>query len=107
MEQLSYWSIFWRTFSQLASAGLLALGGLDLFTEVSAGATAIGLVLLSSAVGGLVAAGWAFRSSPAVSALDKAIRSAVEKLLGVIVLFTYNSIEDVVNNGRLLVASVT
>lgn len=104
---MSYWSIFWRTFAQLSAAALLAVGGLDWTASgFEASATTVGLALLGALVGGLVAAGWAFVSSPATTALEKAIRSAVQALIAVLAMFAYNSIGDVVNNGRLLVASI-
>lgn len=103
---MSYWSIFWRTFAQLAASALLAVQALDWVSDFQASAEAMGLALLGALVGGLVAAGWAFVRSPAVSALDKALRSAVQALLGVVTLFAYNSVADVVSNVKLLVASI-
>jgi hypothetical protein len=101
---MSYWSIFWRTFGQLALAALLAVQGLN-WTDpekVKINATTLGVALLAAAVGGLVAVLWAFAASPAATALEKAIRSAAQAAAGGLGALALNSAADVVSVPTLL-----
>jgi hypothetical protein len=80
---MTLWSIFWRTFAQLAAAALLAVQGVDFLAgDVVNNATALGLALLMAFIGAVIAVLYAFARSPAVSALDKALRSAAQALAG-------------------------
>lgn len=104
---MTLWSIFWRTFAALASAALLAFEGVDILNgDVRANVTLVGLGLLAAGGGALVAVLIAIGKKPATSALEKAIRAAVEKAAGVIGVFVYNSTADLVNDGRLLQAGI-
>jgi hypothetical protein len=109
-----YWNIFWRTFAQLAAASLLVIQIPDLIDEqwIRNTGGAAGLAMLSALIGGLIAAGWAFVRSPAVTALDKAVRSAIEKILGGLGALVFNTWAEVVAApkiliGTLVVAAVT
>jgi hypothetical protein len=102
---MTYWQIFWRTFAQLALAGVLALQGLD-FTDlanVEANAFSIGVVVLAAGIGGLVAVLWAFVQSPADSALEKGLRSAAETIAGGLGALAINTGTDWVSTSRLIV----
>lgn len=81
---LSYLSIFWRTFAQLALAGLLVIQVPDLVdsTWIKNTAEATGVTLLAALIGAVVAVLWAFAGSPAASAMEKAIRSAAQAVAG-------------------------
>jgi hypothetical protein len=80
---MTYLRIFVRTFAQLASAVLLAAQAWDWASDKFVlNATNLGYALLGSAVGAAVAAGWAFVQSPASTAIGKAVRSAIQALLG-------------------------
>lgn len=99
---MTYWSIFWRSFSQMAAAFLLGVSVVDLTSDYKTGAVLLGLGLLSAAIGGLVAAGWAFWKTPATSASEKAIRSFLEKILGGLGAVALSSTADLVALPRLL-----
>ena len=101
-----YWNIFWKTFAQMAAAALLAVGGAELLLDINAQGMAILLALLAAAVGGLVATGWAYVRAPADSAIEKALRSAAEKGIGVLVAIPINSAADLVTIPNLLIAGV-
>jgi hypothetical protein len=104
---LTYWSIFWRTFAGLATAALLAAQGYDWASgDYKARATQLGFALLVALAGGLIAAGWAFVRSPAVTALDKAIRSAVQFVLGAGAGVVVNTFADLVSVGKLVVPAI-
>lgn len=100
------WSIFWRTFAQLSLAALLAVQGLN-WTDpdtVKVNATNLGIALLAAVLGGLVAVLWAYGSSPASTAIEKAIRSAAQAAAGGLGAIVLNSVADVLTIGHLLVA---
>lgn len=101
---VSYWSIFWRTFAQLALAAVLAVQGLNWTDpeEVKVNATTLGIALLAAAVGGLVAVLWAFAGSPAASATEKAVRSAAQAAAGGLGALALNSAADVLAVPTLL-----
>lgn len=104
---MNYWTIGWRTFAQLAGAALLTLQGLDWTVEgFNASSSKAGLALVLALVGALVAVGWAFVQSPAVSAVQKAIRSGVEAILGGVGAIVVNEWADVVDLERLVVPTL-
>jgi len=100
----TYWSIFWRTFTTLSVSILVGAQALDWSTDkVVVNATNTGYLLLGAAIGGVVAVGWAFVSSPATTALAKAERAAVQALLGsAIGAVTITNASDVLALGDLL-----
>ena len=80
----TYLTIFFRTFAGLALVALLAAQGSD-WTEtgdLAVNAQVLGFALLMAAIGGLIAVGWSFASSPAGSTVGRALRSAVQAFLG-------------------------
>jgi hypothetical protein len=91
-----YWSIFWRTFAQLALAVMLSVQGLEWVNPdaITLNATTAGLGLLGAAIGGLVAALWAFGLSAAATPLEKAVRSAVQALAGGLGAIVLNETQD-------------
>lgn len=95
-----------RTFAALAGAALLAAQGYDWASgdAVRNNGYLLGLALLAAAIGAIVAAGWSFVGSPATSPLGKAIRAAIEKVVGGIGVVAFNSAAEVVDFGRLLPA---
>lgn len=104
---MNYWTIGWRTFAQLAGAALLTLQGLDWTIEgFNASSSKAGLALVLALVGALVAVGWAFVQSPAVSAVQKAVRSGVEAILGGVGAVVVNEWADVVDLERLVVPTL-
>jgi hypothetical protein len=106
METLkSLWSIFWRTFAQLTLAVLLAIQVPDLFdpTWIRDTAEALGVGLSVAAIGGVVAALWAFAASPATSALAKAIRSAAQSIAGTLGGIVITTTTDLLTVPKVLV----
>jgi hypothetical protein len=104
---MTYWTILWRTFAQLAGAALLTLQGLDWTVEgFNASSSKAGLALVLALVGALVAAGWAFVGSPATTAVAKATRSAVEAILGGIGAVVVNTWADIVAIERIAVPTL-
>jgi hypothetical protein len=103
-----YWNIFWRTFAQLAAASLLVIQVPDLIDEqwIKNTGGAVGLAMLSALIGGLIAAGWAFVRTPAVTALDKAVRSAIEKILGGLGALVFNTWAEVVAVPKILIGTI-
>lgn len=99
-------AVFARTFAQLAGAALIAVQGYDWTTgdQIQNNGYLLGLALLAAVIGALVAAGWAFVGTPASSAVGKAIRSGVEKLIGGLGAVAFNSAADVVEFSRLIPA---
>lgn len=77
------WSIFWRTFTVLAASIFAAAETWDWVSDGAAVANVqnVGWLLLGAAIGGLVAVGWAYVNTPAITALQKAERAAVQALL--------------------------
>lgn len=77
------WSIFWRTFTVLAAAVFAAAETWDWASDGASVANVqnVGWLLLGAAVGALVAVGWAYVQTPAVTPLEKAERAAVQALL--------------------------
>lgn len=104
---MKYWQILWRTFAQLAGAALITLQGLDWTVEgFNASSSKAGLALVLAAIGALVAVGWAYVSSPASSGLQKAIRSAIEAILGGVGAVVVNTWADVVSLERIVVPTI-
>ena len=104
---VSYFAIFWRTFAQLASAAMLAVAGLSWATsqDAKANATALGLGLLLAFIGALVAVLWAFSSSPAFTALEKALRSAAQTAAGALGAIILNQVSDLFQLPPVLIAA--
>lgn len=104
---VSYWQTFWRTFAQLAGAALLTLQGLDWTVEgFNTSSAKAGLALVLALVGALVAAGWSFVGSPASTALQKAIRSGVEAILGGVGAVVVNEWADITALERIVVPTI-
>jgi hypothetical protein len=104
---LTYWSIFWRTFAGLATATLLAAQGYDWASgDYRAKIAQLGFGLLLALIGGLVAAGWAYVKSPAVTVLEKSVRSLVQYLLGAVGAVVINTTADLVTLPKLLVPGI-
>lgn len=101
---MNLWSIFWRTFAQLALAALLAVQGLDWTNaaDVKVNGTTLGVALLAAALGGVVAVLWAFGATPATTAVEKAIRSAAQAAAGGLGALVLNSVTDVLAVPALL-----
>jgi len=99
------WSIFWRTFAQLALAALLAVQGLNWTNpdDVKVNATNLGIALLAAVVGGLVAVLWAFAGTAATTAVEKAVRSAAQAAAGGLGALALNSVADVIQVPALLI----
>lgn len=106
---MSYWSIFWRTFAQLALAALLVIQLPDLVdsTWIKNTAEATAVTLLGALIGGIVAVLWAFAGSAAVTAIDKAIRSAAQALAGTLGGVVLTSTTDVLTLPQVLVGGIT
>lgn len=76
-------SIFLRTAGWSALAVLTAAEGYDWASETFvANSRIVGFGLLGAVVAGLIAVGWSFVASPAATAMGKALRQAVQVLLG-------------------------
>lgn len=104
---MKYWQILWRTFAQLSAAALVSLQGLDWTVNgFNASSSKVGLALVVAAVGAVVAVLWAFVSSPAVTALQKAARSAVQAIAGGVGAIVVNTWADVVTLQRLIVPTL-
>jgi hypothetical protein len=105
---MSLWSIFWRTFAQLALAVLLAVQVPDLVDEtwIKNTGAAVGLGLLVAFIGGLVAVLWAWGLTPATTALEKATRSAAQAAAGVLGALVLNSAADLVALPKVLVGGL-
>lgn len=78
-----YVAIFTRTAGALALTVFLAAQTLDWSDreKVVASGSIVAFGLLAAVIGGLLAVGWAFVATPAVTALGKALRSAVQAAL--------------------------
>lgn len=95
-----YLSIFTRTAGTLALTVFLAAQTLDWSNQdkIVASGTIVAFGLLAALIGGLVAVGWAFVGTPAVTALGKALRSAVQAaiaapLAGIVITKTSDFVE--------------
>lgn len=100
---LTLGNIFWRTFAQLATGVLSAALLVDWTTDYKASATVVGLGLLTAAIGGAVAAGWAFVKSPAETPVQKAVRSLVQFVVSGIAAISINSVADLMSFPKLAV----
>jgi len=101
---MTLWSIFWRTFAQLAAAALLAVQGVDFLAgDVVNNATALGLALLMAFIGALIAVLWAFAGTPAVTAIQKAVRSAAQALAGGLGAIALNEASDLLSLPKVIV----
>lgn len=104
-----YLSIFARTAGALALTVLLAAQTLDWSDQekVVASGTIVAFGLLAAVIGGLLAVGWAFVGTPAVTALGKALRAAVQAaiaapLAGVVI----TSVDDFAQVGDLIIPTI-
>ena len=104
-----YLSIFTKTAGALALTVFLAAQTLDWSDQekVIASATIVAFGLLAAGIGGLIAVAWAFVGTPAVTPVGKALRSAVQALLGLpIAGAVITSMSDFVTVQKLLVPTV-
>lgn len=100
-----YWNIFWKTFAQLAAAAL-ASAQVYFVTQSNANTVNLsvtGFALVMAFLGALIAVGTAYVKTPATTALQKALRSGVQALVGGVATWAINSVADVVATERLLV----
>lgn len=102
------WTIFWRTFAQLALAVVLAVQGLD---WVSSGgrkssSTVLLLGLFSAFIGAIAAVLWAWSSTPAGSAIQKAFRSGAQAAAGGLAAIVINETSDFYSLSKVLTAVV-
>lgn len=104
----TYVTIFARTTAGLALTALLAAQAADWSGEgFTVSASVLGWALLAAVIGGLIAVGWAFVQSPAMTPVGKAVRSAVQALLGApIAAVVIDSTSDTHQLGDLLVPTV-
>lgn len=105
---MTLFTIGWRTFIALLAPYFLALTTVDWLTDWRAPLVALGLGVLTAAMGALVAVLWAWRRGTAISALDKAIRAAIEKVAAGLGTVAFNSVADLMtfpNLMRLLIPS--
>lgn len=100
---LSTWNIFWRTFAQLAAGVMGAALLVDWTTDYKTAGVTVGLGLLTAAVGGLVAAGWAYVKSPAETPLEKAVRSLIQFVVSGLGVIAFNSLADLTSFPKLAV----
>jgi hypothetical protein len=104
----TYWSIFWRTFAQLAVPVVVTAQAYDWVNgDKKVNASLLGFGLLVAFVGGIAAAGYAWVKTPATTALQKSIRSAVQAALGVLVALPVNAVGDVVQWPGLLLGGLS
>ncbi len=102
---MTYFSIFWRTFAQLATAVVAGAQVYDWTNgEKGAGFALIGFGLLAALIGALVAVLWAFVSTPATTALEKALRSAAQAVAATLGGLAINSAADFVTVKAVLVS---
>lgn len=100
------WTIFWRTFAQLALAVILAVQGLDWVTSGGrkSSSTVLLLGLLAAFIGAVASVLWAWAATPAVSAIQKAFRSAAQAAAGGLGAIVLNQASDFYNLGKVLAA---
>lgn len=92
-----YLQIFVKTAGALALAALVAAQGMDWAGDaVGTNAAVLGWSLLGAAIGGLIAVAWAFVSSPAVTPVGRALRSAVQAIVtSPLAALAYDKLADV------------
>ena len=101
-----YVSIFARTAGALALTVLLAAQTLDWSDQekVVASGTIVAFGLLAAVIGGLIAVGWAFVGTPAVTPLGKALRSGVQALVAApLAAVVITNVDDFATVGDLLI----
>jgi len=104
---MPYLNIFVKTFAALATSALLAAQGYDWSGgDLRVNAENLGLALVLAAVGALIAAGWAYVQSPATTALQKAVRAAIQAILGGVGVIAVNSFADFVQLGAIIVPTL-
>lgn len=100
---LTYWSIFWRTFSALELAVVTAAMTWDWASDFKANAAKLMLLTVAPFLGALGAAFYAAGKSPAVTAIGKAVRAFFQAVGGGIAVIGINSFADVIALPNLLV----
>ena len=98
-----YVNIFWRTFAALEAAVMSAALFWDWTTDFKVNLSKLAFLSLAPLAGGVLAAYYAWRNTPARTALGKAIRAAVEKLIAGAGLLVINNWADVLALPNLLV----
>lgn len=102
-----YVNIFFKTFAQLAATALVTAQGYSWAVEDAVvSAETAGLGVLLAAIGALIAAGYAYVRSPATTALQKALRSGLQFLLGGASALVINTWADIVSVPSVLVPTV-
>jgi len=103
------WRIFWKTFAALELAVVLAAQGMDWTTDggqYALNADKLGAMTFMAVLGGVIAVLWAWASTPAVTPLEKALRSAGQAAGAGLATIVVNSIADIVTLGALLIPLV-
>lgn len=105
-----YKSIFLKTTAGIALSALLVAQGYDWANESwKASASLLGWALLGAVVAGVLAVAWAFVSSPAITPIGRALREAVQALLGLPIaqaILSLTTSHDVFDLGQLVVPTV-
>jgi predicted MFS family arabinose efflux permease len=102
---MTYLSIGFRTFAQLATAVIAGAQVYDWTNgDKGVGFALVGFGLLAALIGALVAMLWAYVSSPATTALEKALRSAAQAVAATLGGLAINSGADLVATKALLVS---
>lgn len=98
-----YLNIFTRTFLALEAAIITAALGWDWATDFKVNVSKLAFLSIAPVIGAAGAALWAFRNSPAPTAIGKALRAAAEKLAGGLGIIVLNNWADVFQLPNLLV----
>ena len=101
---LTYWSIFWRTFSALELAVIGAALTWDWASDFKANVSKLLFLSLAPFIGAVAAAIYAYVRTPAVTALEKALRALAQALAGGLAVVVINEPADVVALPNLLVS---
>jgi lysylphosphatidylglycerol synthetase-like protein (DUF2156 family) len=101
---LTYWSIFWRTFSALELAVIGAAVAWDWTSDFKASATKLAFLSLAPLIGAVVAAIYAYVRTPATTALEKAIRAFLQAVAGGLAAVAINVPADVLALPNLLIS---
>lgn len=101
---LTYWSIFWRTFSALELAVIGAAVAWDWASDFKGNAAKLAFLSLAPFIGAVAAAFYAAATSPATTALEKAIRAFLQAIAGGLAAVVINVPADVVALPNLLVS---
>lgn len=101
---LTYWSIFWRTFSALELAVIGAAVTWDWASDFKTNATKLLFLTLAPFIGAVAAAIWSYVRTPAVTAVEKALRAFAQAIAGGLAAVVINVPADVVALPNLLVS---